>query len=316
MLHYIPVPLEAVARTLSLMVPFEKDPSKALLEPAPDAAHTAEKVVLGGSPGWRLTPKAANGATIVYGHGAGSEKLLPNQPLFEAWLGAGFTVFTYALPGYGDHPAALSTAAALRAVKDALEAIRVQPGVDPGRIGYMGLSLGAALILRVAPEVSWLRALLLFGTPLRMPASHADKWREMFGTFHPASAPVLGDAPSGRCAACFLDPVRFEDGAAMIVYAPPFSPRIDAMLGELDALDAAAKLPPIPARFLQGEWDALVPPETTKRIQGQVPGPSEIVYFPKRNHTTLLYDRDAAASTLEWFELHLAGTPTIARTSA
>lgn len=301
----IPIPLEAIARTLSLLVPFEPDPSVALVAPGLEAAHTAERTRLAGAPGWRLTPKAANGATIVYGHGAGSEKLLPNVPLFEAWLAAGYTVFTYALPGYDDHPEALSAEAALRCVREVLMAIRTQPGVDPDRIGYFGCSLGAALILRVAPEVPWLRAMVLFGTPLRMPASHREKWRELMGTFHPASAPVLGDAPSGRCAKCFLDPVRFEDGARIIVYRPPFTARIDAILTALDPLAAAAALPPIPARFIQGEWDALVPPETTTRIQAAIPGPSDIAWFPRRNHTTLLYDRDAAASALAWFDQHL-----------
>ncbi|MDB5100368.1 MAG: hypothetical protein JWM80_4789 [Cyanobacteria bacterium RYN_339] len=305
MFPIIPIPLETIARTLQLFTPFEPDPGRALLEPGPAAAHTATRLRLATSPGWRLTPKNPNGATIVYGHGAGSEKLLPNLPLFEAWLAAGYTVFTYALPGYDDHPEPLTTEAALRCVRDVLEAIRTQPGVDGDRIGYIGLSLGAALILRVAPQVPWLKALILFGTPLRMPAGEWERWQEFFGTFHPASSAVLGDAPSGRCAACFLDPVRFADGAALIVYHPPFSRRIDAILAELDPLEAAAALPPIPTRFLQGEWDALVPPATTTRIQAAIPGPSEIAWFPRRNHTTLLYDRDAAASSLAWFDQHL-----------
>ena len=303
----IPIPLETIARTLSLFASFEPDPSRPLLEPGAGATHSATRLHLAQAPGWRLTPHTANGATIVYGHGAGTEKLLPNVPLFEAWLAAGYTVFTYALPGYDTHAEALSTEAARRCVRDVLEVVRIQPGIDGDRIGYFGVSLGAALILRVAPEVPWLGSLVLFGTPLRMPAGHLERWRELFGTFHPASAPVLGDAPTGRCAACFLDPVRFADGARLIVYHPSFSRRIDALLAELAPLEAAAALPPIPTRFIQGEWDSLVPPETTRRIQAALRGPSEIAWFPRRNHTTLLYDRDAAASALAWFDQHLKG---------
>lgn len=209
----LPVPMELITRAVALLAPFEPDPSRALLAPGPDAAHTAEqRLRLGRSPGWRLTPKAANGATIVYAHGAGSEKLLPNVPLFEAWLGAGYTVFAFAMPGYDDHPEELAVDSGLACVVEVLEAIRTQPGVDPARIGYFAISLGAAFILRAAPQVPWLKALVLFGTPLRMPADDLDKWLELFGTFNPAAGPVLGDAPSGRCAACFLSPVRFRDG--------------------------------------------------------------------------------------------------------
>jgi pimeloyl-ACP methyl ester carboxylesterase len=301
----IPIPLEVIARTVSLLAPFEPDPSRALLAPGPDAAHTAERLTLATSPGWRLTPRQANGATIVYGHGAGSEKLLPNVPLFEAWLGAGYTVFTYALPGYDTHPDELAVDTGLRCVRAVLDAIRQQPEIDGDRIGYFGISLGAALILRAAPDVPWLKALVLFGTPLRMPAKDADLWLELLGTFNPFSAPVMNEAPSGRCAACFLNPVRFKEGGTMVIYERAFTARIDTLLVELDPLAAAAVLPPIPTRFLQGEWDALVPGEATRRIQGAIPGPSTIAWFPRRNHTTLLYDRDAAASALAWFEQHL-----------
>lgn len=298
-------PFRAFTRSLTALAHVQRDPRPGLLEPRPGAAHTAQRLDLGTPdrpiPAVWLRPLRPSGATVVYVHGAATSDLVPNAPLFDALIARGIGAVAFDLDGFGANPRPLEFPGCLEVLPQVLRAVRALDGVDPARVGLYGLSLGAAFGLRAVPTAPWLKALVLFGTPQALAVTDRERLAELLGTFHPLATPILLDAPTGHVARCFFEPVRFGDGSACI-FDPDFVGRIDALAKQLDPLGAAAQAPPIPTRLLVGAWDALVPPADVRKLAAALPGETDVVEFPARNHTTLLYDRQAATSAADWFK--------------
>lgn len=294
-------PYPLIARALTMLAPFQPDPRRALLAPA--GAHTVERFSIGRDgppiPGVYFRPAGGTGATVVYAHGGGTADILISAPLFEGLLARGLGVVAFDMDGFGENAASLVYPGCGQVLPAVLETVLALDGVDPDRVGLYGLSLGAAFGLVAAAQAPWLRAMVFFGTPLGLELTEWDRFREFAGTFHPASTPVLLDAPVGHVARTFFRPVRFED-AALTLFDPAFARRIDQLVRTLDPLEAARSAPPVPVLLQQGEWDAVVPPAHVEQLAERLAGPVEIMRFANRNHTTLLYDREAAEAAAEW----------------
>lgn len=294
-------PYPLFARALSLLAPFQPDPRKALLTSC--EAHTVQRFSVGRDgppiPGVHFRPAAGTGATVVYAHGGGTADILISAPLFEGLLARGIGVVAFDMDGFGENAAPLVVENSLAVLPAVLETVQALEGVDRDRIGLYGLSLGGAYALRAAVEAPWLKAMVLFGTPLGLALTEWDRFREFAGTFHPASTPVLLDAPVGHVARTFFRPVRFA-GGAFTLFDVEFARRIDAIVRTLDPVGTAAAVPPMPVLLQQGEWDAVVPPAHVARLAERLAGPVEVMRFADRNHTTLLYDREAAEAAARW----------------
>lgn len=293
-----------IARSMALMAPWQADPRERLYAP-PSGRHSVSRFQAERGdrpiPGVYFRPPAGTGATVVYVHGGGTADVLVSVPLFEALLDRGFGVVTFALDGFGENAVELAYPDCLDCLPAVLRAVSGLPGVDPQRLGLYGLCLGAAFALRAAREAPGVKALALVGTPLELRLDGWGWFQEMLGTFHPMNAPVLQGSPSGHVARTFFTPVRFASGGRHTLFDDGFMPEMATLIRHLDALEAAAALPPIPTQLVLGEWDAVVSAPTVRRLAAQLPGPVEVRRFPYRNHTTLLYDPEAAETSVDWF---------------
>jgi uncharacterized protein len=108
---------------------------------------------------WYVPPR--NGAAIVMAHGTNSDRstMLAEQRLLAD---AGFGVLAFDWPGLGQSSGAIRwDGQARRALGAAVDWLAVQPGVDAGRIGALGFSIGAYTLAQVAAEDPRLRAVVL-----------------------------------------------------------------------------------------------------------------------------------------------------------
>jgi carboxymethylenebutenolidase len=117
-------------------------------------------------------------------HGGGGPELIENDPNYrqypESLAAAGYAVYMpyywgSTAPSDENTPDNFSTW--VRTARNALVWVNAQPDVQPGRIGAMGLSLGAFLGLAVATEEPGLRALVEFYGG--MPEAYAPRMKRM-----------------------------------------------------------------------------------------------------------------------------------------
>ena len=105
------------------------------------------------------------GVAIVLAHGSCGER----SDLFrEARIlaGAGFGVLVFDFPGHGESEGAVSwDEGARQALRGAVDWLAVQPGVDAGRLGAFGFSMGGYTVAQVAASDERLRAVALAGAP-------------------------------------------------------------------------------------------------------------------------------------------------------
>lgn len=302
-------PYRWLASTLATLFRYDLDPSRRLISPGPMDLHTTEVLPCAGSdrriPSLLLRPKAATGAAVVFGHGIGVEKLIPYFKLIDALLQRGITVASFELDGHGQNLARLAYPECLACAPSVLQTLRTLEGVDPRRIGYLGMSLGSVLGIRAAYTAPWLKAMVLIATPLRVQVSEWTRLQEALGTVNPLNAGTLMDTSMEHIMECFFNQVRFGTEEAYSLLDPPFYDSAGALIDELDPLGHAPQLPAIPTRLIQGEWDTIVPPESAYELLDALPGPAELLTYPRKNHFTILFHRPAAEAAAEFFEQHL-----------
>jgi uncharacterized protein len=111
--------------------------------------------------GWFIP--AQNGATILFAHGGGSNRLGVGQLEQAAALAErGFGILLFDLRGHGDSEGT-QTSFTGADVLAALDYLRSRSDVDPDRIGAIGLSLGAIDIVHAAAHDRGLKAIVLDG---------------------------------------------------------------------------------------------------------------------------------------------------------
>jgi pimeloyl-ACP methyl ester carboxylesterase len=111
--------------------------------------------------GWYIPGQ--NGATILFAHGGGGNRLSVGQLEQAAALSKrGFGVLLYDLRGHGDS-AGTQVSFTGTDVLAALNYLRNRSDVDPDRVGAIGLSLGAINIVQAAAQDRGLKAIVLDG---------------------------------------------------------------------------------------------------------------------------------------------------------
>lgn len=302
-------PYRWLASTLATVFRYDLDPSRRLIYPGPMDMHTTETLACPDSgrciPSLLLRPKAATGAAVVFGHGIGVEKLVPYFKLIDALLRRGITVASFELDGHGQNLAQLAYPECLVCAPSVLKTLRSIEGVDPERIGYLGMSLGSVLGIRAAHMAPWLKAMVLIATPLRVQVSEWTRLQEAIGTVNPLNAGTLMEASMEHIMSCFFNEVRFGTEETYSLLDPPFYDSAGALIAELDPLGFASQLPTIPTRLIQGEWDTIVPTESAYELLEALPGPAELLTYPRKNHFTILFHGPAAEAAAEFFEQHL-----------
>lgn len=126
--------------------------------------------------GWYLPGTGPAGIVLCHGFPANRECLVPFLP----WLHrAGFHVLTFDFRALGESPGDLCTFG-LREKQDVEASVKLltqQPGVDPDRIGAMGLSMGGATVLLAAAETPTIRAVVTDSAFARLDEMVMERFR-------------------------------------------------------------------------------------------------------------------------------------------
>ncbi|MEC3919824.1 alpha/beta hydrolase [Nocardia sp. CDC160] len=86
---------------------------------------------------------------ILFAHGNGGN-IGDRSPMLAMLAAVGFDVLVFDYRGYGRSTGRTSEQGTYRDVRAAREALLAQPGVDPGRVVYLGKSLGGGVMLELA----------------------------------------------------------------------------------------------------------------------------------------------------------------------
>jgi dipeptidyl aminopeptidase/acylaminoacyl peptidase len=110
--------------------------------------------------GWYVPSLNSAAVILAHGHANNRQFLLPDAALL-AEHGYGVLLFDFRGHGESDRAAVTLGDHERRDLRAALDFVAAQPDVDPGRIGGLGFSMGAAVLTLVAAEDERLRAVVI-----------------------------------------------------------------------------------------------------------------------------------------------------------
>ena len=125
--------------------------------------------------GWYAPSK--NGAAVLFVHGSNSDRtaLVEDARLLADH---GYGVLLFDLPGHGESNGSVMWGAAERdAVTGAVSFLITQPDVDPNRIGGLGFSMGAYILIEAAALDTRLRAIVAESSPADAVVQTRFEWR-------------------------------------------------------------------------------------------------------------------------------------------
>lgn len=293
-------------------LPFWGCPDVPFLNPGPDAAHMAEAVAIplgdGTIPGYWLAPKAHTGAAVLLVHGATTEALAPYMFFMQALLARGVAIMSVELDGHGTNTRPFAPEGVAENVPAALRSLFDRPGVDPARVGILGVSLGAACALHATAQRADIRAVAAVGMPLALSVGLREKLGEALGILSPHCAPIALKMAPDRLFSFLINPMRVahDDGVVHRHILEAETPRvIDAALRHLAPLQQLERLMAVPLLVLTGAWDNIAPVHHARRVHAAAPGPATLAIAPARNHFTIMTCPFAARTLADWFEAHL-----------
>ncbi|MGW5313402.1 alpha/beta hydrolase [Nocardia thailandica] len=152
---------------------------------------------------WFVPAPAARGY-ILYAHGNGGT-IGDRVPWIAGLVAAGFGVLAFDYRGYGASTGRTTEAGTYLDARAARAALLDQPGVDPGRVHYLGESLGGGVLVELALEHPPATLTLL---------SSFSSMRDAARAVYPVlPAPLIPDAyPSARRLASLRVPVLVLHG--------------------------------------------------------------------------------------------------------
>jgi dipeptidyl aminopeptidase/acylaminoacyl peptidase len=194
-----------------------------------------------------------NGAAVILGHGYGGnrQQLLPEAGVLSA-QGYGVLLFDYR--AHGESGGDVSTFGDLERndVRAALDFASSRPGVDPGRLGLFGFSMGALPIAIVAAEDRRVRAVALGGVTSSMLDACVDE--------------------AGRYGWLLGGPVALTLKASGV------------RLGEVRADDAAARLAGRSLLVIQGEHEDFRLAARARQVYAAAKSPKQYLVVPNAGH--------------------------------
>jgi len=124
--------------------------------------------------GWLVPSKTGAAIVLVHGAGADRRQLLPEAAILAA---AGYGVLLFDLPGNGESEGGRWQGLEQAATLAAVGALESQPETNRGRIGALGFSIGAAVVVDVAGDPR-LQAFALAGCFTDIEAHKRDDYRK------------------------------------------------------------------------------------------------------------------------------------------
>lgn len=301
----------ALGRIMSTTIPgLERDPTDALLRPAPDAGYHVRPwpVALGevSVPGWLFVPDQATGRAVVLAHGTTCSSPVPYLHFIRGLLKAGIAVYAFELDGHGQNPRTLCAEGLCENLPAAIKSLGRSDAVDSRRIGVLGVSLGGACALEAAARSKRIKAVATIAAPYRVSIDDWGKLLELLGLFNWELWPTFGEATPNRLLAFLSNRMRVLDPEGAEVELDFMDERtigaVHHLLASLDPLGAAARLKQTPLLVLNGEWDQIVPAWQAEDLFARASGPKALHILPRRNHLSIILSREAVKRTVGWFE--------------
>jgi uncharacterized protein len=200
--------------------------------------------------GWYIPGR--NGATILFAHGGGGNRLGVGQLEQAAALAErGFSVLLFDQRGHGESDGAQISFTGAD-VLAALKYLRTRSDVDPDRIGTNGLSLGAINIVHAAVQDRGLKGIILDGL----------------------GQSGIADLPPPKTASEFM--LALQRAVTFTVLR---------MRGVVDqpVIESLSRLPPLPTLFISGAGQDLER-EAVRRYFAATGAPKEIWEIPEGSH--------------------------------
>ncbi len=263
---------------------------------------------------YRLTPSGDLKGRILFAHATGNDSLFPQVELFQAWLKAGYEVFTFDIDGHGRHSSTLlSFNSCLSMIQAAVAQAITGSAVLP--LHGAGHSLGAALWLRGLAETSLaLTSLVLLSAPLRIELGY----KAFFSEFHAIHTGdfwrqrhyygALGIIPPMGPWRRETYPIRFRNDMTPEETHPQqrrasslnYPHRIAALVEQLEIESSAINVR-VPTLLINGSHDQIVPAAQGARLSAVMPHAS-CCQVAGATHYTVPFAEDTLRMSLEHFQ--------------
>ncbi len=205
--------------------------------------------------GWYIPSK--NGAAVIFVHGLGDNRpsLLEEAGLLTAH---GYGALLFDLRNHGQSEGDRTTFGLyeLEDVKAAVEFIRVQPGVDPDRIGLLGRSMGGATVLLAAAQMPDVAAVIAECAYTSIEENLATGVGGLTGL-----------------------PVYFTP---LLLFFSQREAGID--IRAVRPVDVIAQISPRPVLIIHGERDELIPVQNAHRLYEAAGEPKQLYLLPNAAH--------------------------------
>lgn len=257
-------------------------------------------------PGRFFEPRRPTGAVVLLVHGALTHDLPPYAHFLEAILSRGFGVLAIEMDGHGGNPRPFRAEGLAQNVPAALRYLQARPGIDPGRIGVLGFSLGGVCALQALPAFPEVRALVTVATPISVAVDGARHLAEVATLVSPGGVVMLGEF-SPRELFAFLDTsfrVAGPDGRIRELHCLDHrtSRAVSGAVVHMEPLKHLEQLPDLPYMQVHGMWDNIIPPAHARALHARAGGPKALELAPMRNHFTIMGCPRAVSATAGWLE--------------
>ena len=211
--------------------------------------------------GWSLVPSSPTGVVLVQ-HGYGTCRADPLALTALLYRG-GYAVVSVDFRGHGESGGACTFGAGERLdVRAALDAVAGDPRLRALPIGYLGISMGAAVGLLTAAEDPRIRAIVSDSSYARLGPMVARYQRMMYH---------LPEVPFGWLSAGCL---------ALELRTP---------LARLDPVRAIGRIAPRPVFIIHGAQDESIPVAEARALDAAAGAPKELWIVPGAGHVAGVY---------------------------
>lgn len=230
--------------------------------------------------GWRLVPPSPKGLILVQ-HGYGTCRGDP-LALTALLYHGGYAVLSVDFRGHGESGGVCTFGHRERQdVRAMLDAAARDPALAALPVGYLGISMGAAVGLLTAAEDPRIRAVVSDSSYARFGPMVARYQRMMYH---------LPEAPFGWISAWCL------------------AGRLGTWPGRLDPVRAVGRLAPRPLLVIHGAQDISIPAENARALDAAAGEPKQLWVVPGAGHVAGVYQDEPAyrQRVLGFFERGLA----------